>query len=258
MFKDFTIHNYDSILDLAQQYFTFISYSEIKSNQRFLLWRHDIDCSPHRALHLAKIEYKRNIKSTYFIWLHSPMYNFFEKEVVNILNSIIDYGHDIGLHFDLGFYGFLTEEKIEKMIEWECQILENFLKQPISVFSHHNPNPDVLNYSDLTIHELAQRFPHYFKDIIAERINTYGTYFRDNVCYCSDSNGYWRFQNLKDLLLSTPDKIPRLQVLTHPEWWTEDALSPRERILRCINGRAEKTINNYDKALADMNRKNVR
>jgi hypothetical protein len=258
MSYDFTIASYTDLLDLAKQHFKFIGYDEITEDERFILWRHDIDCSPNRALQLAKIESQKKIKATYFVWLHSPMYHFFEKEVVDILNCIIGCGHEIGLHFDPGFYGVLNEENIEKKIEWECEILESTLKRAIFVFSLHNPNPETLHYNDFTIHELAERFPHYFKNTIAARMNTYGAYFRDHICYCSDSNGYWRFQHLKDLLLSTPDQVPRLQVLTHPEWWTEDALSPRKRILRCINGRARKTIENYDKALAGMNRENVR
>ena len=258
MSNDFTTKTYSELLNLAIENFNFIGYDEIEDNERFILWRHDIDCSPNRALRLAEIENQKKIKSTYFVWLHSPMYHFLEKEVVDILKRINDFGHDIGLHFDPGFYGFLTEEKIEKQIAWECEILENTLKLAINVFSHHNPNPDVFRYNDFTIQELAKRFPHYFKDNIAGRINTYGSYFREHVFYCSDSNGYWRFQNIRELLLSGSDQIPRLQVLTHPEWWTEDALSPRDRILRCINGRAKKTIKNYDEALAAMSRENVR
>ena len=46
-------------------------------------------------------------------------------------------------------------------------------------------------------------------------INAYAKYFKDNVEYCSDSNGYWRHQRLENFLNNKHDKI---QVLTHPVW----------------------------------------
>jgi hypothetical protein len=68
-------------------------------------------------------------------------------------------------------------------------------------------------------------------------LNTYGEYFRKKVFYCSDSNGHWRFKRLKDVLEDTPENVPRLQVLTHPVWWTEESMSPKKRFAKCIKGR---------------------
>ena len=48
----------------------------------------------------------------------------------------------------------------------------------------------------------------------------------------------------------------RLHVLTHPEWWQAEAMSPRRRIMRCIEGRAAPE-ENYDALLADNQRVNV-
>ena len=58
---------------------------------------------------------------------------------------------------------------------------------------------------------------------------------RDDYAYISDSNGYWRFDRLPEVIAAGAHE--RLHVLTHPEWWQEEAMSPRERILRCIAGR---------------------
>ena len=256
-FEDFTVKNYERILDIAKMRFTFISYNETDDYDKYVLWRHDIDMSPHRALDLAKIEYKKGVKSTYFVWLHSRMYHFFEKEIVNILKLILDMGHEIGLHFDTGFYGFLNENELEQHVDWERQILEKVVGKKISVFSYHNPGAGFVNYEDYTINELADLYPHYFKASICGLINTYGKYFREKVCYCSDSNGYWRFRRLQDVLESPEGEIRCLQVLTHPEWWVTKPLFPRARIQRCIDGRAKKTGRKYDQLLEGMGRKNV-
>lgn len=257
-FEDFTTENYARLLDIAKERFLFINYNEIVDNVRFVVWRHDIDVAPHRALDLAKIEYEKNVKSTYFVWLHSPMYHFFENEIVHIFKKMLDLGHDIGLHFDAGFYGFLNESDLEQYVDWERQILEKIVGKKISIFSYHEPGFAFPNYGDYTLNELADLYPHYFKSSICGLVNTYGEYFREKVYYCSDSNGYWRFRRLQDVLESPEGDVPRLQVLTHPEWWATKPMSPRARIQRCIDGRAKKIAMKYDQLLEEMGRVNVK
>ena len=87
-------------------------------------------------------------------------------------------------------------------------------------------------------------------------INTYSSFFRENYPYCSDSNGYWRFNRLKDVLVNAWND--KLQVLTHPGWWVPSAMSPRERISRCIEGRARKQHAMYDSFLKKVGRANVK
>jgi hypothetical protein len=50
----------------------------------------------------------------------------------------------------------------------------------------------------------------------------------------------------------------RLQVLTHPECWTPEAMAPRQRIQRAIDGYAQAIGRWYDDALARFNRPNLR
>jgi hypothetical protein len=66
--------------------------------------RHDVDFSVHRSYALAKIEAEEGVHSTYFLWPHCKYYNLFEEEIVEIVDKIIELGHDIGLHFDYDFY----------------------------------------------------------------------------------------------------------------------------------------------------------
>ena len=101
-----------------------------------------------------------------------------------------------------------------------------------AAFSFHNPTEFLLLWE---------------RDTYGGLINCYSRTFKTTIPYCSDSNGYWRFRRLRDALESAQD--PRLQVLTHPGWWQEVPLHPRERIFRSVYGRALDIMNLYDVVL---------
>lgn len=243
-FEDFTETHYRKLLKLAKGKYKFVGYEGCGVNERVILWRHDIDFSVHRALQLSKIESEEGIKATYFIHLHSEFYHWSEKTISNKLREIISLGHDIGLHFDPSYYGARMKSygDMVKWLRWEKGLLEAEFEQEIKVFSFHNPDVggDWLSYDD---------------NKIADMINTYGKLFKNEYSYCSDSNGYWRYNRLYDeLLQGLSDK---LQVLTHPGWWTSKPLSPRERIQKCIDGRANNCGNTYDEILRVSGRENI-
>lgn len=237
-FNDFTEKNYIKIIKKINNKCIF--FDEINKKKKFTLWRHDVDVSPHRALSLAKIENKHNIKSTYFIFLGSNFYNIFEQEIKEIFMKILSFGHQLGLHFELTKYDIKSKKELEKYLIFEKKILEKLFKTKIKAFSFHNPTKKISKYND-------------FK--YANMINAYAKYFKDNVIYCSDSNGYWRHQKIMDFLEQDYDKV---QILTHPIWWQKKILSPFERIKRGINGRSNKVLKEYSKLLKNSGRTNVK
>jgi hypothetical protein len=237
--SDFTEENYRRILQKLK--LPTIFYDEIENHENFALWRHDVDCSVHRAYALALIDKELNIKATYFFLLGSIFYNVFEREIRELIGKILSLGHQIGLHFDISAYEIKTKEDLEKYLYFEKNILETLFQTQIKVFSFHNPTEEVFKkYED-------------FK--YAGMINTYAKFFKENVAYCSDSNGYWRYKRLEDFL---NEGHKRIQVLTHPEWWQKEVMRPRQRIQRCIDGRAKKIAMLYDKLLQEWGRENVR
>jgi hypothetical protein len=258
---DFTVSKYQEYLKLAlERGFEFIDFRNYKEylskDKKFVLWRHDVDFSIHRAYKLAKVEASLGIKATYFILLHSTAYSIFEKEVFYLIKKIIELGHEVGLHFDANWWGILDEDKLEQKIKFEISILELLFNKEIYVLSLHNPSPDPKNYDKYSLNELSKMYPHYFKDLFYGKIiNTYGSDFRNKIKYCSDSNGYWRFNSLYDVLVSPEVKF--LQVLTHPEWWTDEPLPPRKRIDRALRGRYEKALKEYDEFLKLIGRPNI-
>ena len=68
-------------------------------------------------------------------------------------------------------------------------------------------------------------------------INANSDFIRSNYKYCSDSFSTWRYKSFEEILHDT--NINSLHVLLHPEWWTEQKLSTRDKILSCIRGRSD-------------------
>lgn len=243
-FDDFTETEYRNLLRLAKENWEFVSFPDFQKGGRICLWRHDIDVSVHRAYRLAQIEAEEGVKATYFVHLHSKFYNAMEDVVMEKLSGILELGHMLGLHFDPQVYVSRTQSRQQALdlISFEQQTLQNLFMTNVSAFSFHHP--DIGGWLDFTV------------DAIGGMVNAYGSHIREHFRYCSDSNGYWRFQRLKDLLETAADS--KLHVLTHPEWWQSSAMSPRERILRAIEGRAFQTREWYEKTLIEMGRQNVR
>lgn len=242
--NDFTEINYKNILQNAITRYSFIAFDdvgEISNDKEYILWRHDVDFSIHRSYTLAKIEKKLNVKTTYFLQLGAEFYNLFEQEIKELVFKIRDFGHDIGLHFDPTQYRINTKEDLERYLNFEKNILENLFQVKIKVFSFHNPTEEMFKYDELKYSGM---------------INAYAKYFKENFMYCSDSNGYWRHERLEDFLVK--NEIGNRQVLTHPGWWQKEAMSPFDRIKRCIYGRGEKRIKIYEENLKKFGRKNVK
>jgi hypothetical protein len=233
--KDFTERNYKKLLKKINKKTIF--FDEIKANSSFTLWRHDIDLSVHRAYTLAKIEKDLNIKSTFFLFLGSNFYNIFDKEIKNLIFKIKSLGHDLGLHFDSSQYPIKNKNQLERHLNFEKNILEKLFDINIKVFSYHSPSQEILKYDDYKY---------------AKMINTYAKYFKKNVEYCSDSDGYWRHKRLENFLDTNYHKI---QVLTHPGWWQKNSAPAFSRVKRCINGRAQSVKNEYINTFKKLKRK---
>ncbi len=239
--SDFTETAYKKLLFLAKKEYLFIGYGENFEQEKIILWRHDVDFSVHRALRLAQIENDLGIVSTFFIRLESPFYNAFESNVLDKLQQIVYLGHQIGLHFNPSLYKHLNREMVMQKMTWEKTILQELLDKDVVAVSFHNP--DVGDWLSVD------------QPILCGMVNAYSKLLKTRFGYCSDSNGYWRFDSIESVLRSK--KHSRLQVLTHPGWWVSEPLSPRERRIRCVDGRAKNNMADYDRALLAMGRENI-
>jgi hypothetical protein len=239
-FADFTRENYRRLLQIARKTWTFRRYTDFSKTERFLILRHDIDISPHAAVKMAQIERDEGAVATYYVNLHSEFYNLLEREISDCVLKIAALGHDIGLHFDSHYHGVTSEDQLDALLVKESALLQQTLGVRVASFSFHNTTDFTMNC----------RKPAY-----GSLINAYASYFQNDVGYCSDSNGHWRFRRLEDVLRDAKDE--RLIVLTHPEHWPENAMAPRRRVLRAVEGRAARVMERYDGFLKAAGRENI-
>jgi hypothetical protein len=239
-YHDFTRANYRRLLRLARANYVPATYATADLNGRFLLWRHDVDMSIHAAEKLARIEAEEGIAATYFLLVHSHYYNLFEREQRDRVRGILALGHHLGLHFELEFHNITDVAGLEAALTLERRWLADLFDADIQAFSFHDPGEFAFTCRDYRY---------------AGMVNCSAAPFQTTVGYCSDSNGYWRHRRLEDVLTEATDK--RLQVLTHPEWWLDEPMSPRRRVHHCIDGRADFLKRRYDTILCANNRLNI-
>ena len=240
---EFSSNNYSKIIKLASKKFKFIKFGEnYDVNDKIVLWRHDIDFSPQRALVMAKQEADLGLSATYFVQVGSMYYNILEPEITKIIRQIHLLGHELGIHFDASVCEGNTLSVFEQRIKFETKILNQIIENDINVFSLHNPT----TLQDINLDELK-----YFG-----LINASSPKLLETFKYCSDSNGYWRFETLEDLLLD--NKIEKLYVLTHPVWWQEHEIKKKKKIYRSIMGRSASSLEFYDNLLDKNQRKNIK
>lgn len=241
-FGDFTETSYRDCLRLARAAYRFVGYVEARA-PRSVLWRHDCDASMHRALRLAEIEAEEGATVTYFLFPRCLYYNLLSADIAGCVRRIRGLGHDLALHFDPTYYGeILQGDALTRAIARERDLIADEFGQVPTAVSFHlygvlgSPMPE--------------------DDSIAGMVNAYGRSLKATHGYVSDSNGVWRFRRLKTVLEEAREE--RLQVLTHPEWWTPEAMPPRARLQRAIDGYAAAMGGWYDDITARFGRPNIR
>ena len=205
MSLDFSLKGYGRLLDhLASHGYEMIRFCDLPARShdtaRCLL-RHDIDVSTDFAVRMAEFEAARQIRSTYFAMLRSPLYNALSRACTDDLRRIVALGHEVGLHFD-GAYDPMQAASVETRIERELALLAEMTGTPVSAFSLHQPSEALLTRS------IA----------VPGAVNAY-TLDREGWQYVSDSNRDWRG---RDVLGIISQRQP-LQILLHPMWWVSDS-----------------------------------
>ncbi len=211
---DFSFAHYISTLKNYQKSYTFSSYSDCSDND--IILRHDVDFSLEDALMIAEIENKLGIRSTFFILLHSELYNPLGYISSKLVTKILNLGHRIGLHYDELFFE-QTNTNLSEGIEKELNLLNQHFNTNIESVVRHNPS--------IRGNKVSLRLPDGIIDAMSEK-------FIVERKYLSDSVQFWR----EGCFCQYPTKFTKFQILTHPSLWTNEGLS-RSKILPKISDR---------------------
>lgn len=208
---EFTYDAYRELIKLlkAEQY-EFIFFNEAHRMKKSVLLRHDIDMSLDYAYEMAKIEYELNVKSTYFVLISTDFYNIFSIRNREIIQSIINMGHHIQLHFDASAYGTSDIDKLQSLIENECKILESVTNVNCYAISFHRPVENLLR-----------------RELSNNLVSTYEKRFFDDYKYISDSRISWR-ENPINIIKS--GMYQQIQCLIHPFGYKDICYNNRELI----------------------------
>lgn len=237
MTDDFTEANYRSLLLRSGASYSFRPFGTQEPCPHVLL-RHDLDTSLQRAHALARIEADLGISATYFLFPRSLYYNLLHPESKALVQQILALGHHAGLHFDVSMEH--EAQDLEWLVTAERDLLQSEFGVTIEAVSFHLAG------------DFQSRLPR--EPLVCGMVNAYSTDLQQRYKYVSDSNGVWRFDRWADLI--DPSRHPRLHVLVHPEWWTPEALRPRQRLQRAIDGYARRMGQWYDDVTKTYGRPN--
>jgi len=207
------------------------------TDKPFVLMRHDVEFSVHRAYSLGKIESENSVKSTFNFQVCCETYNIASNINRKKVRELKKAGHEIGLHF---YAGHLENQDLDKLIvnlHKQKDILESAIDIEISTFSFHRPKQWMLEIRE---------------DLVGGMINQYGNSFFEysnkpqNIKYIADSRHSWDYGYPLDLT----DKC-RLQILTHPDEWSINGLNEKDNFMAL---KTELTKNISDAFLAESPR----
>ncbi len=201
--NNFTYKNYLSLLaEIKKLNYSIGPICDFPDTGNAVILRHDIDFSIFKALEMAKIESKSNIRATYFVLMSSPFYNTLSFENLNALKEISNLGHEIGLHYDCTLFEGLSQGQMNQRMQLLIGTLELMTGIKVSSISQHKPassqlHPQFNNYRD-----------------------AYAPQFTKEIAYLSDSRMYFGVSDI----LAFFKKNPRSQFVIHPIWWNEKLL----------------------------------
>ena len=213
---EFSVLGYKSLVaTFLDANYRFGDFTHKNSDERVVIFRHDIDFSTQAARDLANLEAELGITSTYFFLTRSHFYNIYEPTTLSHIKEIYSLGHKIGLHFDASLYD-RNFNCLDDAARQECEILEKIVGLRSDFISFHRPTESLLGLDKK----------------VGGRDHTYNKRFFKDFGYVSDSRGEWRYGPPEKHQAFSAGK--GMQVLTHPIWWTTEGQSASKKIKNFI------------------------
>jgi len=195
------------------------------SLSRVLFLRHDMDFHLYGVNAMAEVEKDLGCRATYYVLL-TGYCNALCSENAQILRDLAGMGHEIGLHYDLGYYPKDAEQSLDRL-KRDTRILGDVIGQPIRTISTHEPYrfPDPFLTLDGYLHPQDPRF-------------------QEGLTFVSDSCRMWRDETLLRCFGSDPPS--RVLLTTHPELWLDASISDRsEYLAKVVFSNATRQLRDY-------------
>lgn len=180
-----------------------IDYAKMdKLPEKVMILRHDVDISFRGAAEMSYLESANGFASSYYMRVHARKYNLLDTCNIYKLWDMEDQGHEIGLHIGAGESEIL-KEALGRSVQRQFDILSLVVNGSVSSASIHSRSEP----------GAADAVANWCKDKGLEF--AYDDRFFKDIKYISDSRGMWR----EGCFCQWINRVPRLQVLTHPVWW---------------------------------------
>ncbi|WP_309616477.1 GCN5 family acetyltransferase [Salinibacterium sp.] len=173
---------------------------------KHLVLRHDLDNSIEQALRVARLDADAGCSSSIFVRVHARGYNLMSLPSLSAITEMEELGHEIGLHLEGGIGSVLGGDERE-WAQRQKNVFEAALGRSFTGFSLHEPaRMGGLAFANALLESWSDTVRYHAYE---ERFTT------PTLKYLSDSSGNWREGHFGLWV----DKVPQLQVLTHPFWW---------------------------------------
>jgi len=228
----FSYKDYCDIVKIVKESGRNATFHDARELDAFVIMRHDVEFSVDRAYQLAQLEKSLDFTSTYFFQWTNNSYNILSKKNTDMIRTMHEEGHTIGLHFAVN--GLEDLEEIKAKISLEVDVLSRMLGFEIDTFSVHRPSKEILKANikmDGIINAYEDHFFTYM-DSVDENSQL-------QVKYISDAQHRWNY--------GIPDRETilnnqKVQILTHPYSWTKEGYDNLNNFKTLIKERHEELI----------------
>ncbi|MBK8975099.1 MAG: hypothetical protein IPM29_04190 [Planctomycetes bacterium] len=165
--------------------------------RRFFLIRHDVDINPWAAHELATVEREEGATATFYFRLHAPYYNLLEQRVRDLVLDIAAMGHEVGFHYEPGFFLERGLDPVEGTRR-DIRIFDELVGFRTHTIAQHRPAEGPL-----------------LQDIDPTRPCAYQKALVRDLPYFGDSGHHWR----EGCICTKLGVHERLHTLLHPHAW---------------------------------------
>lgn len=228
--------NYRKILQDIIDSGKLCDYWGAKEKTEFVVLRHDIEFSVERAYAMSLVESEMGVSSTYFVQIANNAYNAFSQKNRELVADMRNRGHHIGLHYHR--CGKTDHDEILDDIKLQLRVLSEMYGFEIDRFAMHRPARES-NYNDMHVDEIINAYSKEFFTLI-DKIDEDT---KLDVKYIADSQHRWNYGYPDSDTIADNKKI---QLLIHPDFWSEYGYDARDNFKALIDENNEKYIDTID------------